>query len=84
MPRRPVPLLLVPMTPMPELLLFPLMHQLVPVTEHDTVVTAAMMPAAVAELALSAAAAAPIMVTPSAAAPRRWVRRLNFKSKLLG
>ena len=65
-PLRPVPVLLVPTTPIPELVLLPLLHQLVPVTEHDTVVTAVMMPAAVAGLAPSAPAAAPSAVKPSA------------------
>jgi hypothetical protein len=78
-PRKPVPVLLVPLTPTPELVLLPLMHQLVPVTEHDTVVTALMMPAAVAGLALSAPAAAPRTVKPNAAPLKRRVRRLKIK-----
>ena len=33
-PRKPVPVLLVPLTPMPELVLVPLMHQFAPVTRR--------------------------------------------------
>ena len=83
-PRSPVPVLLVPMTPTPELMLLPLMHQLAPVTEHDTVVTALIMPAAMTGSALSVAAAAPSTVMPSAAVPTRRVRALNLKANSLG
>jgi hypothetical protein len=67
-PTTPLPLVLVPITPMPELALLPLMHQLVPVTEHDTLVTALTIPAPMAGLAPSVAAVAPSTVKPSAAA----------------
>ncbi len=83
-PTTPVPLLLVPITPMPELELLPLMHQFVPVTEHETVVTAEMMPVARAGSALSAAAVAERTVRANAAAPKRRVRRSNFKIDPLG